>query len=270
VRQIYPLRVNSSSLAAIHYSYEGDNFVLDQQVVRAALKSHQETVTQKSFNVSSLSPFSSYLRLLRPGTKSLSIDECNIETWQNWQTVVLVLEWRAALLVAARARSSAEVYSDQRVSRAVSDAFVATQIGEMISSIPLQGPDRTIVVKLLTLYIICTAESALVDLLSLGVLSGKSSGTLSDPTSGIRLAFSNTCRELLPEAIGLSDAFGLSDWELDSALGVHDGRVYEALWEKAQSEPLNASEVPKGYKEFIKPILERGRKLSMEEAKAKL
>lgn len=32
-----------------------------------------------------------------------------------------------------------------------------------------------------------------------------------------------------------------------SALGVHDGKVYEALWERAQKEPLNATEVPDGY-----------------------
>lgn len=66
-------------------------------------------------------------------------------------------------------------------------------------------------------YLICTVDLALVDLLSLGVLSRKPSDTSTetDPTSSIRIAFSNVCRELLPEAIGLSDAFGFSDWELD-------------------------------------------------------
>ncbi len=33
-----------------------------------------------------------------------------------------------------------------------------------------------------------------------------------------------------------------------SALGVYDGNVYESLWKRAQSEPLNASEVTEGYK----------------------
>jgi len=246
-------------------TYEGDNFVLDQQVVRAALKVHQEAVSRKTSDLSSLSPFSSYLRLLQPGTTPPSYD---VETWQNCRSIVLPLEWRAALLVAARARSSSEVYSDQRVSRAVSDAFVSTQIGKMVLSMPLQSSDQAIVVNLLTLYLICTVESGLVDFLSLGLLSSKPGGP--DPTSSIRLAFSHVCRDLLPDAIALSDAFGLSDWELDSSLGVYDGRVYDALWAKAQSEPLNASEVPNGYTEFIKPILQRRRKLSGMEAKAKL
>lgn len=32
-----------------------------------------------------------------------------------------------------------------------------------------------------------------------------------------------------------------------SALGVHDGKVYEALWNRAQTEPLNRTEVPEAY-----------------------
>ena len=55
------------------------------------------------------------------------------------------------------------------------------------------------------------------------------------------------CLEILPESIGLTDAFGHTDWELDSALGVYDGRVYEALWARVQKEPLNLTEVPDGY-----------------------
>ncbi|KLO15570.1 peroxisomal oxidase [Schizopora paradoxa] len=253
-------------------TYEGDNFVLDQQVVRATLKSYKEVLSRKSFDNSELSPFSSYLRLLQSGTESSSIEFRSIELWHDWKTLILVLEWRAALLVEARANSSSEIYSDQRVSKAVSDAFVASQIGEMISNLSLQRSDQLIISNLLTLYLLCTVESALVDLLSLGILNGKSSGVskVTDATAGIRLAFSNVCRELLPEAIALSDAFGFSDWELDSALGVYDGRAYDALWAKAQTEPLNATEVADGYKQFIKPILERGQKLSAKETKAKL
>jgi len=67
------------------------------------------------------------------------------------------------------------------------------------------------------------------------------------------------CEELLPNAIGLTDAFGFSDYQLNryalslssmiialprltigfSALGVHDGNAYEALWNCTQNERLN-------------------------------
>lgn len=40
------------------------------------------------------------------------------------------------------------------------------------------------------------------------------------------------------------DAIGL---RYRSALGVFDGNVYEQLWAKAQTEPLNATEVTEGY-----------------------
>ena len=32
-----------------------------------------------------------------------------------------------------------------------------------------------------------------------------------------------------------------------SALGVYNGKVYEALWERAQTEPLNRTQVPVAY-----------------------
>jgi acyl-CoA oxidase len=71
-------------------------------------------------------------------------------------------------------------------------------------------------------------------------------------------------KKVLPEAIGLTDAFGFTDYELDrfvcflmmkttltvfaSALGVRDGRAYENLFKRAQLEPLNSQDVVDGYK----------------------
>ena len=121
-------------------------------------------------------------------------------------------------------------------------------------------------------------EAGLVDLLSFGLLPSTPSGNpeiVTDPTRGLRAAIAQTCLSLLPEAIGLSGAFGFSDWELDrsvvisisykitlmndfghrvaSALGVYDGRVYQELWERIQHEPLNAQEVTPGY-EVCRPF----------------
>lgn len=116
-------------------------------------------------------------------------------------------------------------------------------------------------------------EGALVDLLSFGVMRstviyGEPLPSYSvDPTRAVRLAIQRLCQDLLPEIIGLTDAFGFTDWDLDrqvtilsaytfllqsyhvffSALGVYNGKVYEALWERAQAEPLNRTEVPAAY-----------------------
>jgi acyl-CoA oxidase len=59
-------------------------------------------------------------------------------------------------------------------------------------------------------------EGGLTDLLSFGVLRPSGKGTaLQDPTRALRLTVKHLCEELLPEAIGLSDAFGFTDWDLD-------------------------------------------------------
>src|SRR6266567_4409587 len=59
---------DSSSYISL-YRFEGDNFVLDQQVVRAALKSYRSLFSSKPPAIASLSPSSAYLRhLVNPPT----------------------------------------------------------------------------------------------------------------------------------------------------------------------------------------------------------
>lgn len=40
-------------------------------------------------------------------------------------------------------------------------------------------------------------------------------------------------------AVPLTDGFGFTDRELNSALGKQDGRAYEALWDAVQKNPVN-------------------------------
>lgn len=243
-------------------TYEGDNFVLDQQVVRAALKSYRSLFSEsKESTTQSLLPSSRYLRLLIPPTRSLpSFTE---DDFRSPTTSILLLEWRAALIVEKNARTvdDPDASINQRVAKAVTEAFIAAQIGEIINTLGSTGmteSEQIIVGKVYLLYLVTTVEAGLVDLLSFNILN--SSGGSRDPTRSVRMTIKKLCTELLPEAIGLSDAFGFTDWELDSALGVYDGKVYEALWKCVQSEPLNQTEVPTAYEESIKPMLLRGQR----------
>lgn len=120
--------------------FEGDNFVLDQQVVRAALKAYcQPPSTPRS-------DFSAFIRLLHEG----GVDALDIvfETmdWKDWRSIIKAFEWRAARAVQARAvaqgTKTVDASSDQRLSRAVSEAYVTTQVGEMINSLSLEGLDK--------------------------------------------------------------------------------------------------------------------------------
>ena len=47
--------------------------------------------------------------------------------------------------------------------------------------------------------------------------------------------------EIRPHAVRLVDAWRFPNWQLDSSLGRHDGKVYEDLFERAsEMNPLNA------------------------------
>ncbi|KXN92550.1 Putative peroxisomal acyl-coenzyme A oxidase 1.2 [Leucoagaricus sp. SymC.cos] len=219
-------------------TYEGDNFVLDQQVVRAAVKSYGNLL--KTNDSPNLSPSMAYLRLL---AVDATVPTAPTEAaWQDPATTIQLLEWRAALLVREVSQNidDLDATAGQRVAKAVTEAFVAARVGEIIKIVQ---------------YLLTTLEIGIVDLLSFGAL-GASNGR--DVTRTLRLAIKNLCTELLPEVIGLTDAFGFTDWELDSALGVYDGKVYEQLWNRAQAEPLNETEIPVAYEQSIRPMLKRG------------
>ncbi|OBZ74783.1 Peroxisomal acyl-coenzyme A oxidase 1 [Grifola frondosa] len=247
-------------------TYEGDNFVLDQQVVRAALKSYRHLLSLSSQSSSVLTPSTRYLRFV---TAEESPSMADAPSWEDPHTAVLLLERRAAFMVKERATNDGDPDAsvDQRVSKAVTEAFVAAQIDDILKPLLGRLADReaSVVGKLLKLYLLMTVERALTDILSFDLIPGPTSPTLLHPrdsTRSVRMAIKQLCLELLPEAIGLIDAFGFTDWELDSALGVFDGDIYQTLWNKAQTEPLNHLQVPDGYEEYIKPMLERGQRLA--------
>ncbi|KAF8591665.1 acyl-CoA oxidase [Ramaria rubella] len=267
-------------------TFEGDNYVLTQQVVRAALKTLQAMTSSPDPTkfAKSLPPSTYCLRLL------LEPISTSVLTWSVSEAIHL-LELRGAHMVQEHASrfkaGTLDGGAEWRVARAVTEAFVAQRIEETIVQLEkrLQPPSASVVSALMRLYLLTTLETALVDLLSLDLIP-RPSPTLTvqqrsvdsdvgrnpsrrDPSHSLRMAIANLEQEILPQAIGLTDAFGFTDWELDSALGMKDGRAYEALWERAQLEPLNRADIPEGYEEYIKPILERGRRL-FEKNKAKL
>lgn len=103
-------------------------------------------------------------------------------------------------------------------------------------------------------YLLNLAENARDDLLEFGLVRD---------LEALREAARAAAKELLPHAVGLVDAFGFSDWELDSTLGRADGKVYDALLESARkgtAENLGDA-ATQGYQKHIKPILQRGEKL---------
>ena len=62
---------------------------------------------------------------------------------------------------------------------------------------------------------------------------------------------------LRPDAVALVDSFGLTDYQLNSALGRKDGDVYIALLAAAQASPLNESEEGSAWESVLKPRLNK-------------
>ncbi len=126
--------------------------MLDQQVVRAALKAFDAVVTKKTRGVHELTPSTAYLRHLVSSKSSPSTPSLK---WHDPQSVVSLLEKRAAATVQERAKHlhDPDASVDQRVSRAVTDAFVAAQVGDFVKSLEetVGGKEAVVLRKLYNL-----------------------------------------------------------------------------------------------------------------------
>jgi len=62
-------------------------------------------------------------------------------------------------------------------------------------------------------------------------------------------------QDLRPHAVPLVDAWNIPDFLLNSCLGRYDGRVYEALLESTEYEPLNGKDVSDAYHAHLQYLL---------------
>jgi acyl-CoA oxidase len=126
---------------------------LDQQVVRSALKSYRNLFSSDLPSLSSLSPSSNYLRLLlTPPALNVSL---SIQDFADPNTSILLLELRAALIVQDHAKNletgEIDASVNQRVSKAVTEAFIAVQVASMIKGLEdvgINGNDADVVKKI--------------------------------------------------------------------------------------------------------------------------
>jgi acyl-CoA oxidase len=79
-----------------------------------------------------------------------------------------------------------------------------------------------------------------------------------EQAAAVRAEVLSLLTELRPDAAALVDSFALDDYFLNSALGAHDGDVYQRLFDEVQDAPFNASHVPPGYAELLHARLVKG------------
>ncbi|KAF8889606.1 acyl-CoA dehydrogenase/oxidase C-terminal [Infundibulicybe gibba] len=122
--------------------------------------------------------------------------------------------------------------------RAHIEYFVLRSFLEAISRIH-DTPSRKVLHKLCSLFALSTIESPL----SIGSLEFFEDGYISSTQLRIiRSQVNEILSDLLPEAIGLTDAWNFSDASLQSALGRKDGNVYETLMSWTRQLPINRNE----------------------------
>jgi acyl-CoA oxidase len=106
----------------------------------------------------------------------------------------------------------------------------------------VSSPNVTALTRLRDLFALYHLEHDIADLLVDGYLQPAH-------MEWIKSNIKTLLQQLRPDIVALVDAFAHSDQSLfNSALGRHDGNVYEALYEKAKAEPLNRHDVLPTYK----------------------
>ncbi|KAL9934189.1 hypothetical protein V8E36_006645 [Tilletia maclaganii] len=241
--------------------YEGHNSVLNQQVGRAMLKISGQLEQDPKTPVTETTAF---VRALdTPGLYAHFKTPRSAADWRRRETHTAALELRAACLVAGL---RAELHADggkrrfvdlswecQEVAKSHAEVSVHTWFSEAVDQHRAKfGPEAAEWIdRLVDLHALhCLSRNITPLVLSTPAeedrkrgraLAGTGGKAFLDSTAVVALdaAIRELVEELLPQAIGLTDAFGWTDYELNSDLGRRDGRVYEHLMSSAEANPLN-------------------------------
>lgn len=238
---------------------EGDNYLLTQQTARFLLKAYESAQQGKPMTAPSLAYIAD--------ADALLADKCAARDSHAFRTKEVLLrayQHRAALAIRAVAETIGEAMGGQGASPAAAwndalvDVYRASRAHCMLTvvanfwraveeaPVALAGVLR----RLCELFALHGIEADLGEFTMDGYLDA-------EQVKVVRATTRQLLKEIRPDAVALVDAFNFSDHELNSALGVHDGNVYEALMEWSARSPLNATEVPAAYEKFLKPMFHK-------------
>ncbi|KAL9540072.1 hypothetical protein MBANPS3_009894 [Mucor bainieri] len=241
-------------------TYEGDNFVLAQQVARFLLKQLQNVVKGKQVT----STTADYLYTLAEGTDQ-------VFQFEDVSQQILDPEVQLKLFSMRSARLVADLGQQLQNGREWSDLNMECW------AINLAHAEYLILKTLLAKVKAVEASEyanlaptlkAISDLFCLSTLGYSSLATfLSTATihpsdlSRLNEKYREAISKVSDNAVPLTDGFGFTDRELNSALGKQDGRAYEALWDAVQKNPVNGEEEKAKLGNLVLQILHRGNNL---------
>jgi acyl-CoA oxidase len=188
-------------------TYEGDNYVISQQVARALVKS---VLLLKQRPDAKLPESFSYIRLAVDGKR---IARDNHLHFLHARAVSILITLAEAVVANPQMSWTDHSWASARLAAAHADVFVVSKLPET----PLSS-----------LHTLSTLVAALPELLEAGVVMTPQAA------KALRKAQEDAVDALsLGDVIRLTDAFEFHDWELPGVVGASDGRVYERMLEMA-------------------------------------
>ncbi|TKA49233.1 hypothetical protein B0A54_01310 [Friedmanniomyces endolithicus] len=218
-------------------TWEGDNYMLTQQVARYLLKAARG-VLAGSREPSNDTEYILTTFLSRQDTGAA------FDILGNDSDLVAAFAWRSAFLTFEALKHRDEqkkAWNDllvdfYRLSRAHSQYMVVKNFYETLQSSDNGLDSETLAVmhKLFRLYALHTLESEASEFYTSAAVTVRQI-QLARTTAVMKLL-----AEIRPHAVRLVDAWDFPDWQLDSSLGRFDGKVYEDMFYRASElNPLN-------------------------------
>ncbi|KAI9008674.1 hypothetical protein DFJ74DRAFT_611505 [Hyaloraphidium curvatum] len=240
---------------------EGDNYMIALQCTRYLLKTLSKMRAAKQTDESLATPTTRYLLdTLKPGYGQLVFPASSPEELLDVEKLVKAFAVRAGRLVslfADEVRDGESVMDMQwegnMVSKAHGQFVIVTCYAEQLRVLEqsLDKDAHAALRRMFFLYCLSTMESE-PDFAHNGYLDRKQFGWL-------RKVVRKLVVDVRKDVVALTDAWGFSDYELNSALGRYDGKVYETMFQWAIEEPLNQGKnwpVADFYRTLYKPMLE--------------
>lgn len=220
-------------------TWEGDNYMLTQQVSRYLLKSARSVLKGNAAD-------NDTTRLLTDFVRRRDIGAA-FDVIGNDADLVAAYAWRVAFLTFEALRHRDEdkqswnslLVDFWRLSTAHAQYMIVKNFHDALNNPTTTNElDRDTVAllhKLFRLYALHTLETEASEFYSSAAV------TVRQITLARTKAVMKLLEEVRPHAVRLVDAWKFPDWQLDSSLGRYDGKVYEDMFHRASEvNPLNS------------------------------
>ncbi|KAI1940088.1 hypothetical protein LOZ66_002523 [Ophidiomyces ophidiicola] len=209
-------------------TYEGDNYVISQQVPRAILK-HYNAKTEDTV------PSLSYLGFLRHSDAGGKLDVASKLDWFKHGNQQWVMEHRLASLVKAHFEATKNgkdtSFTVHELTMAHCDFVYWRGLWSIVDKVSSSEfhPQLEALAQVFSLFILQAAHK---DIFAPHSLNELQRNTLLS-------AYDQAIETLAMHSKTIIDAYGFTDFEMDSALARPDMDPYEALWQGAKQSEMN-------------------------------